>query len=67
MPDDPEIDPREAARIRRRARDAEGEGRALLRPGMSKVFKQIQDAQRNVACKPPRRGGSVSEPKQGRA
>jgi hypothetical protein len=56
MTDDPdlpedfdEVDPREAERIRRRDHDAEAEQRALLRPGMGKVFKQIQDAQRSAA------------------
>lgn len=44
-----EIDPRAAERARRRDRDAEEEQRALLRPGMGKVFKQIQDAQRRDA------------------
>ena len=54
-----EIDAREAARIRRRDRDADAEARALLRPGMGKVFKQIQDAQAKAATEPPkrRRGG----------
>ncbi len=47
--DDEAIDPREAARIRRRDRDASAEARDLLRPGMGKVFKQIQDAQRRAA------------------
>jgi len=47
-----EIDAREAARIRRRDRDAEAEARALLRPGMGKVFKQIQDAQGKAANQP---------------
>ena len=43
------IDPREAARIRRRDRDAAAEARDLMRPGMGKVFKQIQDAQARAA------------------
>jgi hypothetical protein len=47
--DHDELDAREAARIRRRDHDAEAEGRELLRPGMGKVFKQIQDAQRRAA------------------
>jgi hypothetical protein len=50
MPDDPgtqddDIDTREAARTRRRDRDVEAAARDLMRPGMGKVFKQIQDAQ----------------------
>jgi hypothetical protein len=52
---DNEIDPREADRIRRRDRDAEAEARELLRPGMGKVFKQIQDAQAKAAAEPPKR------------
>jgi hypothetical protein len=48
-----DLDRREAARIRRRDRDAAAEARALLRPGMGKVFKQIQDAQAKAAKVPP--------------
>jgi hypothetical protein len=50
-----ELDPREAARIRRRNRDLSAEDRALLNPGMGKVFKQIQDAQAKAAEEPPKR------------
>ena len=50
---DDELDSREAARNRRRDRDAEGEARDLMRPGMGKVFKQIQDAQRKAADESP--------------
>jgi len=57
--DDPamsdELDPREAERARRRDREAEAEQRALMRPGMGKVFKQIQDAQAKAAKAPPKR------------
>jgi hypothetical protein len=42
---DDELDPREAARDKRRDRDAEAARRALMRPGMGKVFKQILDRQ----------------------
>ena len=49
---DLELDPREAARDRRRDREAEAERRALMRPGMGKVFKQILD----------RRGREADEP-----
>jgi hypothetical protein len=41
---DEELDPREAARARRRDRDADAAQRDLLRPGMGKVFKQITDS-----------------------
>jgi hypothetical protein len=50
-----DIDPREAARTRRRDRDAAAEARALMRPGMGKVFKQIQDTQARAAKEPPKR------------
>ena len=51
---DADVDAREAARIRRRDRDADVEARALLRPGMGKVFKQIQDAQAKAAKEAPK-------------
>jgi len=44
-----DIEAREAARIRRRDRDADAAARDLMRPGMGKVFKQIQDAQAKAA------------------
>ena len=50
MSDD--IDPREAERARRRDRDASARERELMRPGMGKVFKQIQDAQGKAAREP---------------
>ena len=43
-PDDNALDPREAARARRRDKDADAEHRDLMRPGMGKVFKQITDS-----------------------
>jgi hypothetical protein len=52
---DEELEPSERARIARRERDAEAEGRALMRPGMGKVFKQIQDAQAKAAANPPKK------------
>jgi hypothetical protein len=50
-----DLDPREAARTRRRDRDAEAERRELMKPGMGKVFKQILDAQARAADEPPKR------------
>lgn len=50
-----ELDPREAERLRRRDREADAQGRDLMRPGMGKVFKQIQDAQAKAAEEPPKR------------
>jgi hypothetical protein len=44
-----ELDPREAERIRRRDHDLEAERRALMNPGMGKVFKQIQDSMGKAA------------------
>ena len=50
---DEELDPREEAeRARRRDREATAEQRDLMRPGMGKVFKQIQDAQAKAAREP---------------
>jgi hypothetical protein len=50
---DEDLDPREAERARRRDREAEAERRALMQPGMGKVFKQILDAQAKAADQPP--------------
>jgi hypothetical protein len=50
-----DLDPREAERARRRDREATAEQRDLMRPGMGKVFKQIQDAQAKVARTAPKR------------
>ena len=47
-----DLDPAEEARNRRSDREAEAERRALLQPGMAKVFKQIQDAQARAAAEP---------------
>ena len=49
------LDPREEARARRRDRDAEAQAKDLMRPGMGKVFKQIQDAQAKAANEPVKR------------
>jgi hypothetical protein len=51
--DKDDVDAREAARIRRRDRDADAAARDLMRPGMGKVFKQILDAQATAAKAPP--------------
>ncbi len=53
--DQRDIDAREAARIRRRDRDADAAARDLMRPGMGKVFKQILDAQASAAKVPLKR------------
>ena len=49
------LDPREEARARRRDREADAQARDLMRPGMGKVFKQIQDAQAKAASEPVKR------------
>lgn len=49
---DDDLDPRERERARRRDHEADAEQRDLLRPGMGKVFKQIQDAHRKAAETP---------------
>jgi hypothetical protein len=46
---DDDLDARERERVRRRDRAASAEERDLMRPGMGKVFKQIQDAQKRAA------------------
>jgi hypothetical protein len=55
--DEVDLDPRAAARDRRRDRDARAAQRELMRAGMGKVFKQIQDAQKKAAdeAKTPKR------------
>jgi hypothetical protein len=59
MPDEDDLPPSEAARARRRDRDADAEARDLMRPGMGKVFKQIQDAQARAARADGRRSGKA--------
>ena len=51
--DEDDLDPREAERVRRRDREARAAQRELMRSGMGKVFKQIQDVQRKVADELP--------------
>jgi hypothetical protein len=59
---DEDVDPREAERLRRRDRAAAAKSRALMRPGMGKVFKQILDVQAKAAEPPKRRRGKPTEP-----
>jgi hypothetical protein len=47
--DEEDLDPREAERARRRDREARAQQRELMRSGMGKVFKQIQDVQKKDA------------------
>jgi hypothetical protein len=63
--DEEDLDAREAERVRRRDREAQAAQRELMRAGMGKVFKQIQDAQKNAAEKKPedrRRGSKAVRP-----
>jgi hypothetical protein len=62
-----ELDPKEVARIRRRDRDAQAEARALMRPGMGKVFKQILDTQAQAAQVAKATKASRPAPKRRRA
>ncbi len=64
MDDDQDLDPREAARVRRRDHDAGAERRELMRPGMGKVFKQITDTWERDATQPERPGRKPTQ--QGR-
>jgi hypothetical protein len=61
-PDHRDLDAREAARIRRRDRDAEAAARDLMRPGMGKVFKQILDAQASAAKAAPKKRRKRAKP-----
>jgi len=47
--DEEDLDPREAERVRRRDREAQAQHHELMRSGMGKVFKQIQDVQKKDA------------------
>src|SRR6187455_2054425 len=58
------LDPREDARAKRRDRDADAQRRDLMRPGMGKVFKQIQDSWAEKAALDQDR--ARSEPEKGR-
>jgi hypothetical protein len=58
---DDDLDAREAARIRRRDREAAAEQRELMRPGMGKVFKQILDRQGREAREEPGPGARTGK------
>ncbi|MGD0863488.1 MAG: hypothetical protein ABSA21_12170 [Candidatus Limnocylindrales bacterium] len=47
--DEDKVPPAEAARDRRRDRDAEAQSRAGMRTGLAKQFKQVLDTQRKRA------------------
>jgi hypothetical protein len=63
MDDKDELPPAEAARERRRDRDAEARSRAGMRTGLAKQFKQVLDAQRKRAEEVgPRQKEPATEP-----
>jgi hypothetical protein len=67
MEPDDDLDARERERLRRRDRDASAADRDLLRPGMGKVFKQIQDAQKKAADATPEPERGAVRPRRRRA
>jgi hypothetical protein len=66
MDPDDRLDARELERARRRDREAEAAQRDLMRPGMGKVFKQIQDAQRKAADSASSADGAPRPPRRAR-
>lgn len=61
--DEDELPPAEAAREKRRDRDAEARSRAGMRTGLAKQFKQVLDVQRRRAEEVERREEeSAAEP-----
>jgi hypothetical protein len=64
----PELTPAEAARARRRDRDAEAAAREGMRTGLAKQFKQVLDEQARRAAEPGRAAKPKPKPKKaGRA
>jgi hypothetical protein len=59
---DDEVSPAEAARERRRDRDAAARARAGMRTGLAKQFKQVLDAQTKRAQEDARPAEDGSEP-----
>jgi hypothetical protein len=64
--DEDRVPPAEAARDKRRDRDAEAQARAGMRTGLAKQFKQVLDVQRKRAdeVEPPR-GQAEATPARG--
>jgi hypothetical protein len=58
--DEDDLPPAEAARERRRDRDAEAQTRAGMRTGLAKQFKQVLDVQRRRADEVERRQEEVA-------
>ena len=64
--DEDELPPAEAAREKRRDRDAEAQARAGMRTGLAKQFKQVLDEQRRRADEVERRRAEPApEPEAG--
>lgn len=59
--DEDELPPAEAAREKRRDRDAEAGARAGMRTGLAKQFKQVLDVQRRRADEVERNEAEGSE------
>lgn len=64
---DDEVPPAEAAREKRRDRDAEARARAGMRTGLAKQFKQILDSQVRRAREDERTQDDQDAPPGGRA
>ena len=60
--DEDQIPPAEAAREKRRDRDAEAHSRAGMKTGLAKQFKQVLDTQVKRAREPERHSGDRHEP-----
>jgi hypothetical protein len=59
---DDEVSPAEAAREKRRDRDADAQARTGMRTGLAKQFKQVLDTQVKRAREPERHSGDRHEP-----
>jgi len=65
--DEDQIPPAEAAREKRRDRDAEAHSRAGMKTGLAKQFKQVLDTQRKRADEvEDRRAGPPKSPRKGK-
>jgi len=64
---DDEVSPAEAAREKRRDRDADAQARTGMRTGLAKQFKQVLDTQRKRADEvEDRRAGPPKSPRKGK-
>lgn len=67
MDDNDDLPPAEAARGKRRDRDADARARAGMRTGLAKQFKQVLDAQRKRADETERPSAPDEGPSTGEA